>query len=330
LSRDVFNQLMRGERTDSVPFWEVWFAKFQMQRSRYGDPSQVESSIRMAGDLGMAAVGLRFVDLNCSFSDYRRLRDGSFRYGGGSLTSLSQLEQREVPDWSELIPELRDRREQLRKADLAGVLYLPWCFHTIATSMGLEDFSYKLYDDRGFLKTCMRWVQERARNAIRAIAPAVEPDLVLFDGDCAYKNGLMIKPADLRDLVYDETEATVSLLREMDIPYAFHTDGKLDDVIPMLIELGFSAIHGCEKTANDLDHLVDEFGDDICLIGNMDIGFLASASIPEIHKEARDMIRRGKRKGRFIAACNTSPTDDIPDENYLAFCEAIRDCRADS
>jgi len=30
MSRDVFNQLMRGDRTDSVPFWEVWFAKFQM------------------------------------------------------------------------------------------------------------------------------------------------------------------------------------------------------------------------------------------------------------------------------------------------------------
>jgi len=324
VKRDIFNQLMRGGRTEIVPFWEVWFGKHKMLKERYGDPSRIESYIRMADDLGMAALPIGFVDLNCSFGETQQASDGSTRYAGGSLTSLKQLEERELPDWSELIPQLQEKQRKVNEAGLAGVLYLPWCFHVIATGMGLENFAYKLYDDRGFLKTCMRWVQERARKAIQEIVSVVRPDLVLFDGDCAYKNGLMINPADLRDLVYDETKDTVLLLQELGIPYAFHTDGKLDDLIPMLIELGFSAIHGCEKQANDLDHLVDEFGDDICLIGNMDVVFLTHASIPEIWRETEDMIRRGRRKGKFIAACNTSPLDYIPDENYLAFCEAIK------
>jgi hypothetical protein len=37
------------------------------------------------------------------------------------------------------------------------------------------------------------------------------------------------------------------------------------------------------------------------------------------------MLKIGSQKDRYIAACNTSPQDYIPDENYLAMCEAIRD-----
>ena len=152
----------------------------------------------------------------------------------------------------------------------------------------------------------------------------VKPDAVLFDGDCAYGSGLMINPDDLKELTYDETEKTVTLLRQFDIPYTLHSDGKLDDLIPMLVDLGFSAVHGCEKQANDLEDLVDRFGDDICWIGNMDVVFLTHASIAEIQDETEKMIQCGSRKKRFIAACNTSPLDYIPDENYRAFCDVIK------
>ena len=324
MKTDAFLQLMRGGRSERVPFWEVWFAKPEMVRRRYGDPDKIEAHIRMAEDLGMAALGIGGVPLNCHFGQTRTTADGTSRYAGGSLTSLEQLRERELPDWSPTIEELVEKLHQVNAAGLAGVLYQPWCFHTIATSMGLENLAYRLYDDFDFLKACMHWVEDRNRKAVRKVVSIVKPDLVLFDGDCAYKTGLMVSPAHFRELVYDETKQTVALLQQLDIPYMFHTDGKVDDLLPMLIELGFAAFHGCEKQANDLDHLVDTFGDDICLIGNMDVVFLSQASLPEIRRETEDMIRRGSRKGRFIAACNTSPQDYIPDENYLAMCDVIK------
>jgi len=324
MKRDIFNSLMSGEKSDQVPFWEVWFRKNEMLEECYGDPALIESHIRMAEDFGMAALCIGGVDINCHFGENAYASDGTAHYAGGALTSLEQLEQRELPDWSETIIELKENQRKVRQAGLAGVVYLPWCFHAVNTDMGFENLCYKLYEDRDFLKTCMRWVEERNRKAIEEVIYVVKPDLVLFDGDCAYKQGLMISPSDLRELTYKETAKTVSSLKQVEIPYAFHSDGKLDDLIPMLVELGFSAVHGCEKQANDLDYLVDEFGDDICLIGNMDVVFLKNASIPEIQNETEDMIRRGGRKKRFVAACNTSPMDYIPDENYRAFCSAVK------
>jgi len=152
----------------------------------------------------------------------------------------------------------------------------------------------------------------------------VQPDFVLFDGDCAYKKGLMVNPRIFRKLVFNRTKETVSYLKRFGIPYVFHTDGKLDEVIPLLIELGFSAIHGCEKIANNLKHLVDVFGDDIVLIGNMDVVFLSKASPEEVEKETEEMLRIGSSKGKFVAACNISPLDYIPEKNYLAMVKTIK------
>jgi len=37
------------------------------------------------------------------------------------------------------------------------------------------------------------------------------------------------------------------------------------------------------------------------------------------------MLRIGSRKGKFVAACNTSPLDYIPQENYLAMLKTIEE-----
>lgn len=323
--REKFKDIMQGNRSVEVLFWEVWFQKFKLLEKCYGDPTKIESKIKMAQELGMAAVSIGYLDLNCLFGEHQNTIAGESRYSGGSLRQREQLTEKPLPDWSIIIPELQRRQQLVAAAGIAGVLYLPWCFHAIATSMGLEHFAMTLYDDFEFLKTCMHWVEERNRKAIEEVVRLVQPDLVLFDGDCAFKTGLMVRPALLRELVFEETRSTVARLQDLHIPYALHSDGKLDELIPLLIELGFSAIHGCEKQANDLADLVARFGDAICLVGNMDVVFLTRANLEQVRTETRKMLQIGIQKGRYIAACNTSPQDYIPDENYLAMSEAIRD-----
>jgi hypothetical protein len=293
-------------------------------RRRYGDPARIENKIKMAYDLDMAAVNLGSVDINADFTVRKVASDGSSRYSGGFLTSMKQLEERGIPDWSETIERWKAEQQVIRDAGLLSWVTLPWCFHKIAVSMGHRNFAVKLYRDFEFVDAAFEWVEKRNRRAIDEVIKEVRPDFVLFDGDCAYKKGLMVNPEIFRRLVFDRTRETVSRLQRLGIPYAFHTDGKLDDVIPLLIELGFSVVHGCEKAANDLGHLVDAFGDDIVLAGNMDVVFLSTASPEEVRRETEEMLRVGSSKGKFVASCNTSPLDYIPEENYIAMAETIR------
>lgn len=320
-------RLLKGERVYKPPFWEVWFTMWEFFKRRYGDYNKVENRIKMAEDLNMAAICLGGVDMGLRFGEREEASTGETRYSGGTLKNYSQLENTPLPDWSETIEKYKKDQKLINEAGFVSWLILPWCFHAIATSMGHENFCYALYDDFEFVDKAFEWLEERNRLAIKKFVKKVKPDFVLFDGDCAYKTGLMINPETFRKLVYDKTEKTVSLLKEINIPYTFHTDGKLDNVIPVLIELGFSAIHGCEKQANDLEFLVDKFGDDIVLVGNMDVVFLSKASVDEIEKETIKMLETGSRKGKFVAACNTSPQDYIPEENYLTFVETIKKFR---
>jgi hypothetical protein len=320
----AFLDLLMGKRVYKPPFWEPWFDMIEFFRRRYGDPEKIENKIRMAYDLGMAAVKLGYIDINASFRRDELTSAGVSRYAGGSLTSLKQLEELELPDWSSLIQKWRSHQKIVREAGLISWVVLPWCFHVIATSMGHENFFIKLYRDPGFIEKAFDWVEERSRLAIDTVIREVKPDFVLFDGDCADKHGLMVNPKLFRSLVYERTKETVSRLKHLGIPYAFHTDGKLDDVIPILVELGFSMVHGCEKNANNLEYLVNRFGDEIVLSGNMDVVFLSTASPEEIRRETELMLRVGCLKGKFVAACNTSPQDYIPEENYLAMVETIK------
>ena len=312
-------KLLHGEKTKKVPFWEVWFCMTDFVKRRYNS-----DMIKAAKGLGWDALCLGGIDTNVHFGDSTTASDGTSHYSGGSLTSISQCEDRALPNWDKTISEMLEKRKIYTEEGIASWIVLPWCFHAIATSMGLKNFALRCYDDIDFIHTAFEWVEFRNRKAIDIVIKEVKPDFVLFDGDCAYKNGLMINPDMFRELTYDKTLKTVSHLRELGIPYTFHSDGKMEGFTPMLIELDFSAVHGCEKAANDLGYLVDRFGDDICLVGNMDIVFLSQASVEEVRRETEKMLKTGSRKGRFAASCNTSPLDYIPDENYLAMADVIK------
>lgn len=193
----------------------------------------------------------------------------------------------------------------------------------VATSMGLEHLAMNCIDRPEFVREAMEWTEARNRRAIAEVVEKVRPDFILYDSDCAYKTATMISPGMIRNFCYAPMKSNIDAIRAMGIPVAFHTDGKLDDVIPLLLDLNIAAVHGCESQANDLGHLVEAFGDRLVLCGNMDVVFLKNATTAEVRAKTLEMLRVGSKKQRFVAGCNTSPQDYIPFENYRTMARAI-------
>ncbi len=310
--------LLRGGRVARPPFWEPWFCMFQMLKEQYHG-----SYIDMANDLGHAALPIGGLQIGGVFIRQGARTEAGAYYHGGSLRELRQLHEQPEPDFEAQIAPLLAQKRACAEAGYACWLVIGWCFDRIAASMGLEHLAMACYDQPEFVHEAMQWVEARNQRGIERVVSKVRPDFVLYNGDCAYKNGLMIAPSMLRDFCLAPTRRTVKMVHDFDIPFAFHTDGKLDDVVPMLTELGICAVHGCEKQANDLQHLVDQFGNDIVLCGNMDVVFLKHATPEEVRQETMEMLRIGAARQRFIAGCNTSPQDYIPIENYRTFCRTV-------
>jgi len=158
-------RLLKGDRVYKPPFWEPWFAMDGFFRRRYGDPERIENRIKMAQDLNMAAVKLGGININADFTIKKTASDGSNRYSGGSLRSIEQLKEREMPDWSGIVDKWRYEQEMINDAGLLSWITLPWCFHTIATAMGHRDFAVKLYRDFKFVDAAFEWVEERNRRS---------------------------------------------------------------------------------------------------------------------------------------------------------------------
>jgi len=315
---------LRGQPTDGVPFWEVWFAMEGLPEYVIGRPiSNLADRVQFARAMGWEYLTI-YVGGRHPGVSFETASDGTAHYVQHGKIPLEELYARPDPDLGKMAEEAAEVVRVAKEEGMASIAYIVWSFHAASTALGLEHLSYLAYDEPEYLHELMEWVEEGNRRAIREVIIPLGIDLVLVDGDCAYKNGLMMNPAMFREFVFERTRKTLAPLREAGIPYAFHSDGKVDDLLPILIELDFCGFHGVEKQANDLADIKRRFGRDITLMGNMDVVFLTHATIPEIRAETERMLAVGSEGGRYIAACNTSPLDYIPYENYLAMVEVIK------
>lgn len=319
---------LRGEPTDGVPFWEVWFAMSGLEEHVLGHPVRDwEEQIKFHRLMGWEYVSIGVPAHHWGASS-ATASDGTKHYVQHGRIPMEELYARPEPDLDEAYETAVKTVHDAHEEGMAVIAYVPWCFHAANTALGLEHLAYLVYDDRDYLHELFEWVEEGTRRAIREVLLPAGVDVVLFDGDCAYKTGLMVRPDHFRELVFDRTAKTMQPLKNAGVLCVLHSDGKLDDLIPVLIELGFNAVHGVEAQANDLADIKRRFGRDITLIGNMDVDFLFRASVDEVRAATERMLKIGMEDGRYIAACNTSPIDYIPYENYLAMVDVIRNYRS--
>ncbi len=314
---------LRGQPTESVPFWEVWFAMKGLAEHVLGKPiADVADEIAFAQYMGWEYLRIP-VPARHPGSTTATASDGTAHYVPGGRVDLDELYARPDPDWSAAAETAQERMKLARAEGMVTIAYLPWAFHAVCTALGLGNFGLLAYDDPEYISAMFDWVEAGVRLAIAEVVIPLGLDVVLLDGDCAFKNGLMINPRMFRDLVFERTRDTVAPLREAGIIYTLHSDGKADDLLTLLVELDFSAFHGVEAAANDLGDIKRRFGRDITLMGNMDVVFLTHATVAEVRAATEQMLTIGMEGGRYVAACNTSPLDYIPYDNYLAMVDVI-------
>jgi len=311
----------QGKPTDQVPYLEVFFGHRGFAEYFGGPQDSIDAAakyLRNSGQCSYLVGGFWWVPEDT----YQDTGEGHRRYAAGHLWTLDDVKAMREPDLAEAAKNLDASIAGARAQGLACHVFIMSSFHSASTTMGLENLCYTLYDHPEVLHAFMDRIEAYNRKVLRFLAGR-DIDFVFIDGDCAYKNGLMVAPAPFRELWFERTRDTVALCRKNGWPYCYHTDGKGDDIYPLLIELGFSATHGVEAAANDLADIKRRFGRDITLIGNFDIVDLADRTPAEIATMTRRMLDAGTPGGRYIAACNTLASDNIPLANMLAFRDTI-------
>jgi uroporphyrinogen decarboxylase len=179
-------------------------------------------------------------------------------------------------------------------------------------AMGFECFFVRLHDDPGFVH---RLLADRTAWCIALFQRAVDlgAELLVLGDDAAHRGGPMISPRSWRANVLPYHRRIVDALS---VPVIWHSDGDVTSLLPMAIEAGFAGVHGLEPAAEiDLAQIVRDYGRDLVLVGNVDVGVLLGADLEAVRQEVSRCIAQGA-SGRV--------PDGAPDAGYMiSTCNSI-------
>ena len=274
----------------------------------------------VARKLGLDAMGIKYFPP--IFADTHAGADGHLHIAKGRLTSLETVRAIRWPD-------VDDERlyEPMRKfasayggefAIYAGIrMGVSFCLN----SVGLDGFSYAIYDEPNMIKELVdRYCEWAARLNANLISSGVD-FLWTFD-DLAYKNMPMFSGDVFREFFLPYVKRAAD---KITVPWIFHSDGNLLPILDTLLELGMDGLHPLEPGAMNLAELKRKYGEKLTLIGNVDIDrTMTSASREEVFKVVKDRIDLLGPGGRYIVSDSNSVPYYCRPENVILVGEAVR------
>lgn len=191
--------------------------------------------------------------------------------------------------------------------------------------VGFEDFMVMVHTNRGFIEELLDASAEFHRRIVEFVC-GYPIDLLYMADDVAFKSGLMIRPDLFLELWEARMRYAIAPARDEGIPMIFHSDGTIHDIIGTIIDMGFLGLNPIEPYGMDIYEVNERWGDQITLIGNMDIaGPLAFGTPDEVAADTREHIQRLKPGGHYIAASSHSIMDNVPPENFRAMLETVHE-----
>jgi uroporphyrinogen decarboxylase len=188
-------------------------------------------------------------------------------------------------------------------------------------SMGLEKFSYALADEPKLIHTIHRRFSDWAAQTITHLNE-MDIDFFWVMDDIAWNRAPFFSLKVFREFILPYMKEVAQTIKK---PWVFHSDGNILPLMDDLVSLGMDALHPIQPDAMDIRLVKEKYGDLLCLIGNIDIGYtLTRGSTQEVEQEVRDRIRIAGKGGGYIISSAMTITDYCRRENVLAMSDAVR------
>ncbi len=287
-------QTTRGEESGVMGAKPVGTSVLKPVQAQY-NPAEEAVSTRMWAEEGEGIIQDR-----ASFDNYDWPDPDDFKYA--SVEHLGKL----LPDGAKVI------------VNVGAVFTASWMF------MGLESFCISLAEGSGVAPDLIRKVGEIQSRVVENLLQFDCVGAICMPDDLGYTTGFMVNPKIFRELVFPWNKQIGQRVRAKGLPYIYHSDGRVYDVIDDLIECGFHALHPCERASTDIDRLKSMYAGRLCLCGNIDLDSTLTLGTPEeVDQEVRTRIRSVAPGGGYCCGSSNSVPEYVPFDNYMAMVEAV-------
>jgi len=241
--------------------------------------------------------------------------------GEGVITTREQFENFAWPEPDDINLDHVREHAALLPDEMRIILIIGKVFTSTWMLMGMEGFGLASRFDPELLDDVFTRVAEiQYRTFERALdLPGI--GALWMSDDMAYGTGLLCDPAIFRKHVFPVYRRMGDLCEQLDLPFALHSDGDLTPLMQDIVDCKFRALHPIEPQAMDAKKVQDEWGDRLCLMGNIDVDLLARGSTDDVSDAVKRNIDLLGREGGYCVGSANSVTYYVPLENYCAMIE---------
>jgi len=190
--------------------------------------------------------------------------------------------------------------------------------------IGVESFSYLLYDDPGLVADICTYLGDFIVKVIERAVDEVDLDFALMWEDLGFKTGPLISPEMFRKFMLPQYKKVTSFLKAHDIDIILvDSDGMCDLIIPLWIEGGVTGLYPFEVAAgSDAVATREKYGQQLAIIGNIDKRALAKGK-KEIEEEVMSKVPQLFASGGYIPFVDHCVPPDAPFENFCYYMDLI-------
>jgi uroporphyrinogen decarboxylase len=188
--------------------------------------------------------------------------------------------------------------------------------------MGFENFAIALYEEPDLVAALFDKVGSIITSLFETMATFRCVKALWFTDDIAYAGGLLIAPQFYRRYLFPWMRRIGDLCRQRDIPYLYHSDGVLYDVLDELIGLGVNGLHPIEPKSMDIVEVKRRGGGRLAVLGHIEVDTLARGTPADIERLVRDAIVRAAPGGGYALGSSNSLPEYCRWENYIAMLQA--------
>ena len=207
-------------------------------------------------------------------------------------------------------------------------LFVPFthkeCFECATAVFGQVNLFTMMMDEPGAVADVFStWTDLIIQMAERTLSIGIDFDGAFLFGDMGYRNSTLFSPEIYRELLLPNHRRLCDFFKSHGKPVILHSCGKIESLIPMLIEAGFSAIQPLEaKTGQDVSLLKEQFGNSITFFGNIDARML-SGTREEVEHEVRSKLAVAMKGGGYIFHSDHSVPPTVSLDNYRYAMELV-------
>ncbi|HCY75582.1 MAG TPA: nucleoside 2-deoxyribosyltransferase [Ignavibacteriales bacterium] len=191
--------------------------------------------------------------------------------------------------------------------------------------MGFESFSMALFENEELIKVLNDKLGNLVLSMFEYLSDSDAVDAIWYSDDIAYTNSLLVSPDVLDKYFFPWLKKIGEMAKRKNKPFIYHTDGILYDVMEKIISCGVNAIHPIEPKAMDIGEVKQRFGNQLCLIGNIDVDLLSRGSVDEIRKNVIDNIEKAGYNGGYCVGSGNSIPEYVKLENYISMIETVKE-----